>query len=70
MSDVALVGLPSPSEEKTNDQAGHDPRRSATGQSRQRNVRSAEECLNVLDHLAGLVAMGLITPAARTPSVP
>jgi hypothetical protein len=64
MSEVETLGLPSPGEDPTtNGQADHDPGRYSNGRSRQRNVRSAEECLNVLDHLAGMVAMGLITPA-------
>ncbi len=63
MSDLELVGLPSPTEEPTSGEADHDPRRSATGQSRQRRIRSVEECHHALDQLPGMVAMGVIAPA-------
>jgi hypothetical protein len=62
MSEIEPLGLPSPSDEPTKGQADHDPRRSATGQSRQRRTRSVEECHHALDQLPGMVATGVITP--------
>jgi hypothetical protein len=62
MPDVEQLGLPSPSDEPTGGQTGFDPRHS-NGQPRHRTVRSAAECLAALDQLAGMVAMGLVTPA-------
>ena len=62
MPDFEQLGLPSPSDEPTGGQADHASGR-ANGWSGPRKIRTPEECLSVLDQLAGLVVLGHITPA-------
>jgi hypothetical protein len=63
MSEPEKLGLPAPSDKPQNGQEDHDPARPETGRTRQRRVRSAAECLQALDQLAGLLALGLVPPA-------
>ena len=54
MSDHEPLGLPSPNDRGPS---------AAESRSRARRVRTIDECLEALDQLPGMVAMGIIRPA-------
>jgi hypothetical protein len=54
MSDHEPPGLPSPNDRGSS---------AAESRSRASRVRSIEECLQALDQLAGMIALGIIRPA-------